>query len=50
MSEDEKRKVSMIYTASGRAALRGVVNKFGTIDARPNEKTVLYDKVKSNQS
>ena len=47
MSEDEKRKVSLINTASGRAALRGEVNKFGTLDARPNEKTVLYDKFKS---
>ena len=41
MSEDEKRKIS----ASGRAALRGEVKKSGSIDARPNEKTVLYDKV-----
>ena len=41
MSEDEKRKVSLINTASGRAALRGKVNKFGTLDARPNEKKVL---------
>ena len=47
MSEDEKRKVSLINTASGRAALRGKVNKFGTRDARPNEKKVLYDKFKS---
>ena len=47
MSEDEKRKVSLINTASGRAALRGKVNKFGTLDARPNEKKVLYDKFKS---
>ena len=50
MSEDENRKVSLINTASGRAALRGEVDKFGKIDARPNEKTVLYDKVKSNPS
>ena len=41
MSEDEKRKVSLINTASRRAALRGKVNKFGTLDARPNEKKVL---------
>ena len=34
-------------TVSGRAALRGKVNKFGTLDARPNEKKVLYDKFKS---
>ena len=47
MSEDETRKVSFINTSSGRAPLRGGVNKFGTIDARPNEKTVLYDKFKS---
>ena len=38
MSEDEKRKVSLINTASGRAALRGKVNKFGTLDARPNKR------------
>ena len=50
MSEDENRKVSLINTASGRAALRGEVNKVDKIDARPNEKTVLYDKVKSNPS
>ena len=46
MSEDEKRKVSWINTASGRAALQGEVNKSGTLDARPNEKTALYHKFK----
>ena len=47
MSEDEKWKISLINTASGRAALRGEVKKFGSLDARPNEKTILYDKFKS---
>ena len=32
VSEGEKRKISLINTASGRAALRGEVKKFGSID------------------
>ena len=51
MTEDERRKLSVINTASGRAALRGVdENKFGSLEVKKNKGKEIYEKFKSVMS
>ena len=43
MTAEEKRVATMINTASGRTALRGLGNKFGPLTLQVNEERKIYD-------
>ena len=43
MTAEEKRAATMINTASGRTALRGLGNKFGPLTLQVNEERKIYD-------
>ena len=47
MTEDEKRLATMINTASGRNALRGLGNEFGDLELQEVEERRLYDQHKA---